>query len=300
MPSLRARLSAQALSLLLRPRLDPQQTPEDQRRALERFSKLQHMPRGVATEAVQLGARPALKFTPRQADAGRTLLYLHGGAYCIGSPAAFRVMTAQLALSARCTVYSLDYRLAPEHPYPAALDDALAAYHKLAAQHPAARIALAGDSAGAGLALVLAQQLPEASLPMAACLLLFCPFADLGLSGASLQRNRHREPLLTREWLALCSEFYAAETPREDPRISPLYGRFDHLPPMLIQAAGNDLLLDDARRLHATAREAGAHSKLEVFADLGHDFQVQSGLVPEARRALVMAGAFAKAHQQIN
>lgn len=292
--SLRSRISAMALRRLLRPKLNHQFSPASQRRATENFTRLQFKPKGLSTEEVILGGRPALKQTPNKADTSRALLYLHGGGFVVGSSRTHQVLTAYLAKACNCTVYSLDYRLAPEHPFPAAVDDAQLALDELLEQYQASQLAVAGDSAGACLALTLLLRLKNQQKPQPACALLLCPLTDLTLSGESMQRNRHVEPLLTKDWLAVNNEYYAAETACDDPSISPIHADLTGLPPLLIQAAGNDLLLDDARRIHAVAKDAGVDSKLEVFADLGHDFQLSPDIVPEAQRAIAMAAAWIK------
>lgn len=295
--SLRSRLVATALKTVLRPRFNHEHSPDSQRRALELFTRPQWMPQGVEVEDCQLGGRPAEKLVPEQADHGRAILFLHGGAYMVGSPRAYRSFAAYLARACGCPVYALDYRLAPESPYPAALDDALAAFAELNQQLPSSKLAIAGDSAGAGLCLSLMLTLKAREQAQPACAWLICPFADMTLSNESINRHRHLEPLLTREWLDVCCEYYAAETPREDPLLSPVFADLSGLPPLLIQAAGNDLLLDDARRVHAQAKDAGVDSKLEVFADLGHDFQMVPSLVPEAGKAVTTAAAYIKIRQ---
>ncbi len=286
-----------ALRRILRPKLNHQHSPEAQRRAVEMFARLQFMPRDVTVQSSQLGGRPTDILTPNNASENRAVLYLHGGGFVVGSPRSHRVLTAYLAKAAGCKVYAVDYRLAPEHAFPAALDDAALAFRELSDTLPANNIAVAGDSAGACLSLSLMLKLKQQELPLPGCALLFCPLTDLTLSGESIHRNRHVEPLLTREWLEVNNEYYSADTPRDNPLISPVFADLSGLPPMLIQAAGNDLLLDDARRLHAAARKVGVDSKLEVFADLGHDFQLTPDMVPEAQRAIAMAGAYVKLRQ---
>ncbi len=297
MISLRARLSALVSRTLVQPKLDPQLPPETQRRAAELAGKLLFLPRGVQRDSRQLGGRPVEVFTPERSDPGRAILHFHGGGYVIGSPGAFRSYAGHLAKAAGCPVYSVAYRLAPEHPFPAAVDDAVSAYQELAGHLPPSKIALAGDSAGGGLCLSALLRLRETGQPLPSCALLICPLTDLTLSGASIQRNRHLEPMIRKDWLDMCAEYYAAETPRDDPALSPIFADLSGLPPLLIQAAGNDILLDDARRIQALARDAGVDSKLEVFADLGHVFQMAPGMVPEARRAVAMAGAYIKIRQ---
>ncbi len=282
---------------LLRPKLNHQYSPEVQRRTVELFARLQLMPSKVAVEQGELGGRPVDILTPAGADHSRAIVYFHGGGFVVGSPRTHRVLTAHLAKACGCPVYSVNYRLAPEFAFPAAQDDACASFAALTLKVPAARIAIAGDSAGANLSLSLMLKLKAQGLSQPACALLLCPLTDLTLSSESVGRNRHSEPLLTREWLEINHEYYSAETPRDDPQLSPVFADLTGLPPLLIQAAGNDLLLDDARRIHAAARDAGVDSKLEVFADLGHDFQLSPDIVPEAHRAIMMAGAFIKIRQ---
>lgn len=296
--SLRSRLVATALKTLLRPRFNHQYAPQSQRRALELFSRTQGLPSGVQIEACQLGRRAAEKHVPVNADLKRAVLFLHGGAYVVGSPSAYRSFSAYLARACGCPVYVLDYRLAPESPYPAAQDDALSAYTALIKEIGADRVAIAGDSAGAGLCLSLMLQLKHKEMAQPACAWLMCPFADMTLRSESISRNRHLEPLLTREWLDICCEYYAAETPREDPQLSPVFADLSGLPTLLIQAAGHDILLDDARRIHALAKDAGVDSRLEVFADLGHDFQLVPRITPEASMAVITAAAQMKLRQR--
>ena len=296
MTSLRSRISAAAIRRMLRPKLNHQYTPEVQRRATENFARLQRMPKGVSSDASQLAGRSVQILTPSNMD-GKLLLYLHGGGFVVGSPKTHQVIAAYLAKACGCAVYSLDYRLAPEHPYPAAQDDTVQAFLELSESVPPQHIAVAGDSAGGCLALSMMLKLKALNESLPACALLLCPLTDLTLSGESVNRNRLLEPLLTKEWLEVNNEYYSADTPRDDPMVSPVFADLSGLPPMLIQAAAHDLLLDDARRIHAAARDAGVDSKLEVFADLSHDFQLSPDIVPEATRAIAMAGAYIKLRQ---
>ena len=297
MISLRARMMALTSRTLVQPKLDPKLPPESQRRTAALVGKLLFTPRGIERSSQRLGGRPTEVFTPRNADLSRAILQFHGGGFVIGNPEGFRSYSGHLAKAAGCPVYSVNYRKAPEHPFPAALDDAVAAIQELYESIAPDKVALAGESAGGGLSLSTLLRLKQQALPMPSCALLVCPFTDLTLSGESLQRNRHLEPMIRRDWLDICAEYYAAETPREDPALSPIFADLTGLPPLLIQAAGNDILIDDARRIHALAKDAGVDSKLEVFADLGHVFQVAPGLVPEAQRAVAMAGAYIKIRQ---
>ncbi len=281
-----------AVRYLLGARLNIDSSPEDQRRAVRTLGRLLGAPGDVDWQEIRLGHRTAERLTPGNARAERLIVYLHGGAYCVGDPQSFRNVAACLGRSCESRVLVPAYRLAPEDPFPAALDDMLEVWAEVCGQHPPESILLAGDSAGGGLALALTLELIARGQAVPAGIALFCPLTDLTLSGESLRRNRHSEPILTREWLELCANYYAADTPRDDPRLSPLFADLAGLPPLLIQAAGDDLLLDDARRFHKSACKAGVEAQLEVFADLWHVFQTLPRLLPEANRAHASVAEF--------
>ena len=200
----------------------------------------------------------------------------------------------RLAQAAGCAVYSLDYRLAPENPAPAALDDAFAAFRELRNQFAPKKLIVSGDSAGGGLSLALGFALRDAGEAQPAGYLLLCPWGDLAMQGESIKRNRDSEPMLSRENLALSAEYYAAEQDLTNPSLSPIHGDYRGLAPIYIQAAGKDILLDDARAIAHAAREANVVTKIEVFADMMHVFQIGAEYVPEGQRAVVLAGAWAK------
>ncbi len=295
MASLRSRIVAWSIRHLLRPGLDATRPPESVRLHVERFQKISRLAKNIVHEEIRLGGRPTTVFTPRNSSATRAILYLHGGAYVFGSPTTHRSMTSRFALAAGCPVYSLDYRLAPEHPAPAALEDATAAFAELSKKFGAGNIVVAGDSAGGGLALALGFTLRDTGLAQPRGYMLFCPWGDLEMNGESVKRNRESEPMLTRENIALCAEYYAAEMPLSDPLLSPIHGNYAGLGPMYIQAAGKDILLDDGRAIAQAAKQAGVVTKIDVFAEMFHAFQAVAELVPEGQKALVLAGAWIKA-----
>lgn len=294
MASLRSHLAAWGVRKFLRPGLDATRPAEAVRRHVERFQSLGSVAKDITCEEVRLGSRPGMLYTPPNAASKRAILYLHGGAYAFGSPNTHRLVTSNLARAAAALVFSLDYRLAPENPAPAALEDAIQAYRQLAKRFGDKNIIVAGDSAGAGLALALLFTLRDEGAEQPAGGLLFCPWGDLELTGESIKRNRDLEPTLKRENLALCAEYYAADMDLSDPLLSPIHGNYADLAPLYIQAAGKDLLLDDARLISQAARKAGNAIKIDVFADMFHAFQVAPHLVPEGQKAIVLAGAWAK------
>jgi epsilon-lactone hydrolase len=251
---------------------------------------------GVASEPLNLGGVPGRRLLPAGAQAGRAVLYLHGGAYVIGGPGSHGKLAAHVAKAAAAVTYLADYRLAPEHPFPAALDDALAAYQWLLREHPGARVVIAGDSAGAGLALATALSLRDAGAPVPAALVLMSPWTDLTLSGESHESKAARDPMLRASWLARCAALYSGGRPLTDPLLSPAFARLSGLPPTLIQVGTEEILLADAERLAAAITQAGGRATLSRHEGLWHDFQVHAGFLPEADRALGEIGAFVTAH----
>jgi len=220
-----------------------------------------------------------------------TLLYLHGGGYFACSPQTHRPITGWFA-RAGFAVFAPDYRLAPEHPFPAALDDARAAYGGLlAAGHAATRLVVAGDSAGGGLSLALLLALRDAgtALPAAACL--FSPWTDLAGTGASMQENARRDAMFWPEGLPQGAAFYLNGADPRTPYASPLYGDFTGLPPLLLHVGERELLRDDSTRVAARAPQA----QLRVWPVVPHVWQLLHSFVPEGRESLTIAADFLRA-----
>jgi acetyl esterase/lipase len=239
-----------------------------------------------------LGNVPGLRVTPVNARADRVVLYFHGGGYVIGGPRSHGKLAAQIAHTARGEAWLVDYRLAPEQPHPAALEDAVAAYRWLSQREGIGRIVLAGDSAGAGLALALAVSIRDLKLPPPVAMVLISPWTDLTLSGESQRTHRDRDPMLRHAWLATCAAYYAAELPLESAALSPLFADLMHLAPMLIQVGSEEILLSDSERLAERAKQAGVCVRLSRFEGMWHDFQVHAGMLAEADRALAEIGTF--------
>lgn len=234
--------------------------------------------------------------------AGPIVLYTHGGAYCFGSLASHRPACAYLArqlareyASGAARVLSLDYRLAPEHPFPAALDDALAWYrHVLDSGAPAQRIVLAGDSAGGGLALACALAAQRSGLPAPAAIVAFSPWVDLCCAGKSMRSLAHTEVMLPAHLPAQAADIYLNGHSAIDPLASPLYASDDQLvalPPLQVFASHTEILLDDATRLHDRAQAAGGRSEMHLATYLPHAWPVMLAL-PEARDTLKQAARF--------
>jgi acetyl esterase/lipase len=274
--------------------------PMEQRRRREaRLTRFMRTPPGVEFRSTVAGTIPAESVTMRGvAPAGRAVLYLHGGGYCQGSPATHRIITGHLALQSAARVVAADYRLAPEQPYPAAVEDAVAAYRGLLAEGfaPSATV-IAGDSAGAGLAVAAALSLHQVGLPQPAALVLFSPWVDLGLG--ALGPPPPGEFMITKPWLEECARFYLAGHPATDPLASPIAADLRGLPPTLIQVGTDELLLTDSRRLHAALTAAGVEATLQEFAHRWHVFQLNAGVLADANRALAAAGEFVRSRATV-
>lgn len=288
----RARRSilAAVLRQTLRRVLSPRVSWRRQRAFVNVFGRGLRSPRDVRVSRVELGGVPAEHVEAGVAQGPRAVLLLHSGGYTVASARSHRALAAALSSACGAPVWSLDYRLAPEHPYPAALDDTIAACRALRDQG-AERLALAGDSAGGGLALAAAVRLRDAGEPTPSSLALICPTLDQTLSGESMRTNAGRDAILSPAWLAACADAYAGQADRRDPGLSPLFADLEGLPPIHLQSAGSDPLLSDAERFEQTAGQAGVRIEHRRHPRLWHDFQTHVGLLPESDAAIEAAGA---------
>jgi acetyl esterase/lipase len=225
-----------------------------------------------------------------------TVLYLHGGGFYFCSPRSHRAIAFGLATRANASIFSLDYRLAPEHRFPAALDDGVAAYRRLLENGvPGQSIVIAGDSAGGGLALATLLALRDAGDPLPAAAVLFSPWTDLTCSGQSMRTNDGRDPMYHASVFPKAAAQYLGTADARNPYASPVFGDFEGLPPLLIQVGDTELLLDDAARVATKARAAGARVELEIWRNVPHIFQIWTPFMPEARDALAHAAVFIEA-----
>lgn len=241
---------------------------------------------------VSIGTLKAEWVKPPKAEGHRVILYLHGGGYCFCSPETHRPLVARLCQNAQARGLSIDYRLAPENPFPAALDDAVNAYRWLLAQGISPNgIILAGDSAGGGLAIATAMALRDGGAPLPRALVTFSPWTDLALTGWTILTNAKTDPSTTWETLGICARYYLKNTPPTNPFASPLYGNFRGLPPLLIHVGSEEILRDDATRVAEKAEAAGCDVSVEVWEGMPHVFQ-RFWRLPEARGSLDRAGSF--------
>lgn len=265
----------------------------ERRAGLEALAGSPPPPAGVTAEVIELADCPAERLVPEGAAEGRFILYLHGGGYCSGSIDTHRGVAGALARAAGVTVVNLGYRLAPEDPFPAALNDVLLAFDQLAP----ARIALAGDSAGGGLALAAAIALRDRGGATPAAVVGFSPWTDLTQSSRSMAALEDRDPMVTKAVLDPMAEAYLAGTDARTELASPLFADPSGLPPIRIDVGSDETLLDDSTVFADQAAAAGVEVTIQIWPEMIHVFQAfPAELVPEAAESIDAAGAFLAAH----
>jgi len=251
----------------------------------------------IIIEPVDAGGVPAEWTASPGADHSRVLVFLHGGGYVSGSIASHRHMVSEAGREASVRTLALDYRLAPEHPFPAALDDAVAAYRFLREEgFEPRKIALGGESAGGGLAVATLVSLREMGLDLPACLWCSSPWTDLEMTGASMQTRAAVDPIIQKPYLQELAAAYLQGADPRAPKASPIHAELRGLPPMLIQIGSSETLLDDAVRLAAVAGAAEVPVTLRIWPEMIHGFQLFHPLLEDGRKALQEVGAFIRTH----
>ena len=268
------------------------------RASLDRMSRIiPRPPRGTVIDRLDAGGVTALRAVGPKVRNGCHVLYLHGGAYAYGSPSVYRDAIWRMAHATAAAVLCIDYRLAPEHPFPAGLDDAVHAYRWLLSQGAdPMRIALMGDSAGGGLAYATLLRLRDEGAPLPAAAVGLSPWTDLTLSGESIRRNAEADPMLNAGQARFLADCYLGGADPKNPYASPLFGDFTGLPPSLIQVGDDEILLDDAVRLADGMRRAGCKAELELWPRMPHVWQMYAAFLPEGRKAIARIGRFVRQH----
>jgi acetyl esterase/lipase len=296
MPGIRSRILYRLLKMQRSP-FDQQRSVQQQRAFLENQGKRIPMPPNVDVQPIAIGDLPAEWLRPVGVNDDRAVLYLHGGGYTMGSRRTHRALGARIAIASQAPVLIIDYRLAPEHPFPAALEDVLKAYRWLIDPGRSTRpIALAGDSAGGGLAIAAAIALRDQGDPLPAAIVCMSPWADLAVKGESMVTRAGADPLIGRESSLQHAALYVTQHDPSSPRISPVYADLRGLPPLLIQVGDREVLLSDSVRLAERARQAGVDATLEVWDGMWHVWHAFAGYVPEAQQAIERVGAFIDKH----
>jgi epsilon-lactone hydrolase len=271
-------------------------TIAERRAQYERAERVFPTPADVAIEHVIAPARPAEWLRPSGVRTDAAVLYLHGGGYVIGSPRSHRHLAAAIARAAGTAALLVDYRLAPEHPFPAALDDALAAYQWLLGRGLVpGRIVVAGDSAGGGLTVATLLAARDRSLPLPAAGVCISPWVDLTCSGATYATKAAVDPIVTRQSVSMMAEAYTGRGDPKAPLVSPLYADLRGLPPLLVHVGSDEVLLDDALGLAERARRAGVDVTLEEWPAMIHVWHWFLPMLAEAERAVGVIGRFARA-----
>jgi len=264
------------------------------RLAMEQGALLLKTRKDVMVEPITIGGVRAERITPKQKN-DKIILHLHGGAFFTGSAKTHRALGAEFAVRAHAMVYMLDYRLAPEHTYPAALDDGLAAYRALLALgYDAHNIVLGGDSSGCAHILSLVIALREQGEALPAAMFMISPYVDITLGAESVSSLKYRDPMVTAHALQRGSDGYRGSISANDSRVSPLFANLHGLPPMLIQVGSQEILLDDALRLAEFARAAGVDVDCQIYEGMWHNFQMFNTFITVAGRAIDNIAYFAK------
>lgn len=297
MPSLPAQLTRLVMS-----RLDlfgwPGTSIPNMRQRIDKSTRWLPSPKNVTVEPVSANGVPGEWLIPPGSPDDRALLYFHGGAFCICNLQTHRPLVSALAASAGVRALSLDYRLAPEHPFPAALDDGLAAYRWLLANGFAPEnIVLGGDSAGGNLALALLVSLRDASEPLPAGAILLSPVTDL-TGQLESRRSKAKADIVLRGDLSFMLEAYIASADPAHPHLSPILADLHGLPPLLFHVGSDEILLDDSLLFAEKARQAGGQAQAVVWTGMWHVFQISPGL-PEARQSIQALGAFVRERMEI-
>jgi epsilon-lactone hydrolase len=276
---------------------DPAGDLREQRPLFDKMVAAAPVPADVVTTSGQLGGVPVISVDIPGTTTDGVILYFHGGFFAIGSAAASVSLASDLARQARMQVVTVDYRLAPEHPYPAAPHDAMTAYRALLdGGQDVARLALAGESAGGNLAVVTLAAIQHAGLPQPSSAILMSPWSDLAGTGDSMKTKADVDPVITAEAVRVRARDYLGGSDACDPAVSPVYGSLAGLPPLLIQAGSHEVLLDDAIRLAARAAHDDVAVTLDVVPGVPHVFQAFAALLDEGEAALTRAGAFLREH----
>ncbi|HXN89099.1 MAG TPA: alpha/beta hydrolase [Methylocella sp.] len=269
----------------------------ERRQRLDEVGSIWPVADDVKLEVAALDGVPGEWSSVPGSYASRVLMYFHGGGYCSGSILSHRRMVTEAGRAAGVRTLAVGYRLAPEHPFPAALDDALTAWRFLKRRIAADQIAIGGDSAGGGLTVALINQLRDAQEELPGCAWLVSPWTDLALSGSTLATKDAVDPIIHKAYLdELADAYLPSSMDRKDPRVSSLYADLEGLPPTLIQVGSAETLLEDATRFAAAAGAAGVPVTLEIWPHMIHAWHLWNAHLEPGRRAVANAGAFIRGH----
>ena len=273
---------------------------DDSREGFERLARFVGGNTPADIENVDAGGTPAELVTAHGAPGSRTVLYLHGGGYVIGSPATHRELASRLSSASGAGVLLIDYRLAPEHPFPAPVEDAVSAYKWLLEQgHSPDRLSIAGDSAGGGLTVAILVRLKELGVPLPACGVCLSPWVDMEGIGDSMTSRAHADPMVQRDGLVAMAGVYLNGADPRTPLAAPLYADLSGLPPLLIQVGTRETLYDDATRLARRAEDAGVPVEFESWDEMIHVWHLFAPMLDEGQEAIERIGEFIKTRSAV-
>ncbi len=297
MPSLRSKFCRFLIKKMVAPKLNNLQSIDETRNYMEKMAKYAKLPKKTQIEKITIDGIAAEWIYGNTAREERVILFLHGGGYNLCSINTHRELAAHIAKESGAKVLLIDYRLAPEHPFPAALDDATLAYRWLLENGLTIKnIAIAGDSAGGGLALATAIAIRDAGDPLPSSVACIAPWTDLCMTGDSIKTKSEIDPLIKSESAKVWADNYIGSNDPTNPLISPLYADLKGFPPLLIHIGTDDMLLDDSRRFAKEAEDAGVDVELKIYDKLWHVFHLSVKAMPEAKKAVAEFGSFIKKH----
>lgn len=295
MASLRSKLISSFARKTMKNKLGASGSVDKERANLNKMAAL--MGSRKPGQQATLGGVPGEWQQPKTSDCGKILLYFHGGGYALGSPVSHRNMVGMIADASFSRSFIADYRLGPEHPFPAAVEDGVAAYRALLDEgNEPGKVFIAGDSAGGGLTVATLVSARDQGLPMPAAAICISPWADLTLSADSMTSKAEADPMLKPEALAWMGSHYLNGQDPKSPLASPVFADLKGLPPLLIQVGSEEILYDDAVTLDKLASEAGVTSELEVWDGMMHVWHLMAGVLPEGKKAINRIGAFIAGH----
>jgi acetyl esterase/lipase len=278
-------------------KFNPNKTIDEMRRGMESLTKLARLPSKTKVEKVSFNGISAEWICAKEAHEERVILYLHGGGYNTCSPNTHRELAAHISMASGAKVLLPDYRLAPEHPFPSALEDATSAYRWLLDTGLTSRnISIAGDSSGGGLSIATSISLRDAGDPSPASIACISPWTDLEMSGNSIKTHAIIDPLLNLQILKIWASNYIGDNDPCSPLISPIYADLRGISPLLIHVGSDEMLLDDSTRIVKKAKSADVDVKLKIYNHMWHVFHLNAKLMPEAKNAIEELGSFLRKH----
>ena len=297
MPSFRSKFCRILTKYLVASKFNPNMTIDEMRRSMESLTKLASLPSKTKVEKVSFNGISAEWICAKEAHEDRVILYLHGGGYNIGSPNTHRELAAHISMTSGAKVLLPDYRLAPEHPFPSALEDATSAYRWLLDTGLTGRnISIAGDSAGGALSIATSISLRDTGEPSPASIACISPWTDLEMSGNSIKTHAKIDPLLNLQLLKIMASNYIGDNDPCSPLISPIYADLRGISPLLIHVGSDEMLLDDSTRIAEKAKNAEVDVTLKIYDQMWHAWHLNVRLMPEAKNAIEELGSFIRKH----